>query len=187
MGKLYNLLAVARLIRPLYCRTRILKRDRIPRVGNHDAFVPAAPKTVSDSSNDQLPDPFAAAAMVNGGEITQKSSPADEKGRPSLFERVTRTGRAAPGRKSDNLISGDTKSVLDNTINDPTDLASVASPSGNQHESDINSVSNNADNDDTTGKLSEQSEISDLGLVEMRTPDEDDLLDIPAFLRRQAN
>ncbi|MBM10247.1 MAG: cell division protein FtsZ [Magnetovibrio sp.] len=159
----------------------------MPRVGNEDAFVPTEPETGNVSDDDKKPDPFAAAAMANGSGVTQKKSLAAEKDRPSLFERVTRTGRAAIDRKSENLVSSDAVSVIENTLGEPQKVAPINPGVSEETESGINSVSNKVGDEDTTEQLSEQSEISDLGLVQARTSDEDDLLDIPAFLRRQAN
>ncbi|MGA0112307.1 MAG: hypothetical protein ACO3PN_09410, partial [Chthoniobacterales bacterium] len=67
----------------------------MPRMGDDDAFIPPAPRSAEVVERTAKPDPFAAAAMANGAKEMPKPAPAAaQPERPSLFERVTRTGRA---------------------------------------------------------------------------------------------
>ena len=101
--------------------------------------VPPTRPTVTQPA--VAPDPYAAAAMANGGRAPQK--PAKTRG-PSLFERVTGVGRRA--------------------LAEPEPAPRVAPPAAPQPR------------------------LGTLDPADRLTPPRDeDLLDIPAFLRRQAN
>ena len=120
-----------------------------------DAFIPPPPVRHLDGDGGSPADPFAAAAMANGSGEPEKpaeSKPAVSKG-PSLFERVTGTGRAA-------------KSVAE-----PAPPHATGSPEAEEKT---------VDNQSGMGGLDAADRISE-------SQSEEDLLDIPAFLRRQAN
>jgi cell division protein FtsZ len=89
-----------------------------------------------------MPDPYAAAAMENGG----RPLPAKKSRGPSLFERVTGVGRSRP----------------------PAEPERAARPTASQPQQP------------RLGAL-------DPGERLVGSKSEEDLLDIPAFLRRQAN
>ncbi|MDH5749840.1 MAG: cell division protein FtsZ [Rhodospirillales bacterium] len=130
-----------------------------PAVHNHDAFIPPPPAERIFGSAAKPADPFAAAAMTNGsGEAASDNHNRQGKLKgPSLFERVTGTGRAARVETSK-----------------PDPILGVAVQSAHPAES---------------VPLHEQVALGGLDPEErISEPQrEDDLLDIPAFLRRQAN
>ncbi|HKX08621.1 MAG TPA: cell division protein FtsZ [Stellaceae bacterium] len=116
-----------------------------------DAFIP--PKPVEPQVRPAVatapvgsPDPFAAAAMANGG----RGQPAYKVRAPSLFERVTGVGRARTPQA------------------EPVTVAAVAPPPAPQPQ---------------------QPRLGPLDPADRVTVSkgEEDLLEIPAFLRRQAN
>lgn len=113
-----------------------------------DAFIPPAPVEKSPQPVIKSTDPFAGAAVLNSGNLMRGGdvSPGKSRG-PSLFEKVTGTGRAAKIK----ALQSEPKEVKDE----------------DGAQSKISSL-------DPSDRLSG----SQTG---------DDLLDIPAFLRRQAN
>jgi len=117
-----------------------------PSVNARETFIPGRPVGRNDEPVSRRVDPFAGAAMANGGRAPAERGPgeaAKPRG-PSLFEKVTGTGRAARPK--------------------PEAVAPAA-------------------------VAKEQPEIGGLDPSD-RLPDSqsgDDLLDIPTFLRRQAN
>ena len=118
-----------------------------------DAFIPPPPVLLSDGDGGASADPFAAAAMANGSDEPEKPAEIEatvSKG-PSLFERVTGTGRAA-------------KATVE-------PVADIGAP---------DAVETAMDNQSGMGGLDPTDRISG-------SQSEEDLLDIPAFLRRQAN
>ena len=118
-----------------------------------DAFIPPPPVLHSDGDGGASADPFAAAAMANGSDEPEKPAEIEatvSKG-PSLFERVTGTGRAA-------------KATVE-------PVADIGAP---------DAVETAMDNQSGMGGLDPTDRISG-------SQSEEDLLDIPAFLRRQAN
>ncbi len=140
-----------------------------PSIGAVDAFIPKAPVIASDKKSPESADPFAAAAMANGGgkggtedEAKVKEKPAKSKGL-SLFERVTGSGRAA-------------KSVFS---------AKISNLSQSKTEPIFTSISSK----DETMSEDDQKQLDGLESNESLAASqvEEDLLDIPAFLRRQAN
>ena len=159
----------------------------MPRVGGEDIFIPTGPKATDASTINQGPDPFAAAAMANGGQGVQTSVDTMERDRPSLFERVTRTGRAAPDRKADNVVTTDTIAALHSSDLESKDLVSVESAVGSEPESASSVEKEKPDVTEAEKTLPEGYDVSELELVQTSSSEEDDLLDIPAFLRRQAN
>ena len=118
-----------------------------------DAFIPPPPVQHSADDGGTSADPFAAAAMANGSGEPEKLveiEPSVSKG-PSLFERVTGTGRAAKTEVEPAPAIGFTE-VMEKAM-------------GNQSP---------------MGGLDPADRIAG-------AQSEEDLLDIPAFLRRQAN
>ena len=109
-----------------------------------DPFIPPAPMgRLFGGISAKVPDPFAAAAMSNGAARPGTESPAPQVKAPSLFERVTGTGRAAkPAPQAMQPGLAPAQPALGS-------LESSGGAAGPQPE--------------------------------------EDLLDIPAFLRRQAN
>ena len=126
-----------------------------------DAFIPPPPVQHSEGDGGSPADPFAAAAMANGSGEPEKpaeSKPAVSKG-PSLFERVTGTGRAAKAAAAERA----SRAALE------------PAPAGSPETAE-----KAVDNQSGIGGLDPADRISG-------SQSEEDLLDIPAFLRRQAN
>jgi cell division protein FtsZ len=120
-----------------------------------DAFIPPKPvepqvRAATATAPLVAPDPFAAAAMANGG----RGQPAYKMRTPSLFERVTGVGR---GRA---------------TSSEP--LPAAAAPSAQAVSTQPSSAQ------PRLGPLDPADRVS-------VSKGEEDLLEIPAFLRRQAN
>lgn len=163
----------------------------MPTMGATDAFIPPKAVSVEPAEEMQKPDPFRAADMANGArpETTEPSSPAEPVRKPSLFERVTRTGRAA-------------KPTTDEA---PAPMVPEASPPSAQELPARMASPVSITRDTVTPIVAEQPsapEPASIGIVaqnempglepqaataRQETEAEDDMLDIPAFLRRQAN
>jgi len=146
-----------------------VETDAEPRLENRpgsiadarDAFIPPPPVLYTDDYSRDSPDPFAAAAMANGSggaekrvEIKPAASPAVSKP-PSLFERVTGTGRATRA------------AIKAATANGVLEVTEKAAEKAMDTQSGMGGY-------DPTDRIS-------------GSQSEEDLLDIPAFLRRQAN
>ncbi|MDX9860125.1 MAG: cell division protein FtsZ [Rhodospirillales bacterium] len=117
-----------------------------PSVNARETFIPARPVARHDEPTVRRADPFAGAAMTNGARMPERPHAETAKPRgPSLFEKVTGTGRAAK----------------------PKIEPAVAPAPTPKEQSEI-------------GGLDPQDRLQD-------SQSGDDLLDIPAFLRRQAN
>ncbi len=159
----------------------------MPRVGGEDVFIPPEPKTVQEPKKGQDPAPFSAAAMVNGRQVTPISATNEQRDRPSLFERVTRTGRAAFGRKVDDAASTEAIATLHTPETKSEDLMPSTSVVLSEPESVKPAATAKPDIVENIEGVPEQSQRNELGLGEASRSNEDDLLDIPAFLRRQAN
>ncbi|MBE0531667.1 MAG: cell division protein FtsZ [Rhodospirillales bacterium] len=118
-----------------------------PSVNARETFIPARPVGRNDEPMPRRADPFAGAAMSNGARASSErpNVEAVKPRGPSLFEKVTGTGRAAKPK---------------------IEPAPVPMPA-----------------------TKEQSEIGGLDPSDRLQDSQsgDDLLDIPAFLRRQAN
>ena len=129
-----------------------------------DAFIPPRPQQSSGSSDKMAsPEPFAAAAMVNGAGEAQ----AEPERSPSLFERVTGTRRARQQTKATNEASGKAE---------PRITTRPEAAAGNEPAAPAQPAP-------TQGRL-DNLEPTERTLA---TREEEDVLDIPAFLRRQAN
>lgn len=136
----------------------------MPSVGAMDVFIPPAPATLNSSAHAEI-DPMAEAAMVNGSTASAPSETAPvqstaTKG-PSLFERVT------GGAKSKVSIFGSSKSEKAEAAVAPTAVSAQQMRTAASAEL-------------TLGGLDPEERLQP-------STAEDDLLDIPAFLRRQAN
>ena len=141
----------------------------------NDSFVAPAPATVANQKpaapqvTGQKADPFAAAALANG---TDKHEDASKKGR-GLFGRIT-GGAARALQAATQSEEQEELEMGKATVNAP--VAPSAAPAAAPSESP---ATGNSQQPRLTG-LDPQDRI--------QTPSaEEDLLDIPAFLRRQAN
>ena len=152
------------------------------------AYIP--PEPVEPGRNSRLAaDPFAAAAMANGSaprrdaSETAGSTPAKA---PSLFERVTGTGRAAwagrTRRQSSEPAQSDRTEPAASTGREPHE-APVAKPAV-QPRAVAPRMTEPAPLKETP--QAQLGGLSPSDRIVTSTPEED-LLDIPAFLRRQAN
>jgi cell division protein FtsZ len=135
----------------------------MPSITAEDAFIPPVPADPKNGEVAHEPDPFAAAAMVNGVNHQKVKTEAKKpkSASPSLFERITGVG--CSGTRSN---EAPTQQRIDPLVNSAaSDAPGTHAPSAEM-------------NNDTGLDLSEQPQT---------TREEDELLDIPAFLRRQAN
>ena len=147
-----------------------------PSASEEDAFIPPAPTLVEEEEPEI--DPMAEAAMVNGGTGAGSAPTAKAAKGPSLFERVTGGAKnrvSMFGSKSTEAVAA------------PAQAAEPA-PAVSQPAARLD----NAPAQPTTQmKTSTMAEPALQGLdpeERLHTSQaEDDLLDIPAFLRRQAN
>lgn len=142
-----------------------------PGTNTHDAFIPARPMSASGDETDKAPDPFAAAAMANGARVKEEkpvtSEPKAKK--QSLFERVTGLAGNAPG-KAESPVMFKPKA----TIPTPAPVAEPAPAPVRVEPAPAR------ENQSQLGGLNESDRLPS-------AQPEEDLLDIPAFLRRQAN
>ena len=163
----------------------------LPRVDADDAFIPSqssapAKEETADEADKFIPDALTGdpVAVV---ELLSEKEKASEEARPSLFERVTRTGRAAIGR----VVADETPERcvgaadviqqvdVERTIAQPPPEAESLSPSP---AAEVVTVS-----EATTVTSVEVVPTPETTAEPEEVVDADDLLDIPAFLRRQAN
>ena len=131
-----------------------------------EPFMPPPPVEPAEAST--TAEPFAAAAMANGGPAGLK---ARRRG-PSLFERVTGTGRARQARAP------------------VTAAATAAATAMMAPEPEVQPAPEVPPAPETTAETTPeaaQSKLGELDAPKKGTGIEEDLLDIPAFLRRQAN
>ena len=157
-----------------------------PRIGATDAFIPKPAVGTRDDAKEfsEKADPMAEADLVNGGRDTAEVKPA-AKPKSSLFELVTGSSRAAiervtggqrgpaapqPGPRDDS----DTRSSMASPSPSLGGRTLVASGGASQ-------AAAQAAPQATLGGLDPEDRIQE------SADSEDDLLDIPAFLRRQAN
>ena len=135
-------------------------------VGAEDAYIPPPPVDPRATNIRPEPDPFAAAAMANGpqGTTLQTADSARKPKGPTLFERVTGTGRgakpAAGAPQPVNPAPGEGAGARARGPESDREPASSGQPRLGGLDSSERLASSNP---------------------------EDDMLDIPAFLRRQAN
>ncbi|HLJ20860.1 MAG TPA: hypothetical protein VKU84_11710, partial [Stellaceae bacterium] len=140
---------------PVAAAPAVPEAETIERaVVREDAFIPPKPveppvKPATAAAQTASPDPFAAAAMANGG----RGQPAYKVRAPSLFERVTGVGRGRSTPAAEPVTAG------------PATPAPPPAPQPQQAR---------------LGPLDPADRVTG-------TKGEEDLLEIPAFLRRQAN
>ncbi len=163
----------------------------MPRVDSDDAFIPSQPAASAGEESAVEVDKFTVDARSVDQEVLVELVPKEEKAgeemRPSLFERVTRTGRAAIGRV-----------VADSTPEHRVGAAEVIEKAdfertSAQQPSVAGSSMVRPGAEVATGSSAIAAEtvegvpMSEIGVAPEDEEDADDLLDIPAFLRRQAN
>ena len=162
----------------------------MPRVDSDDAFIPSKPAASAEEEPAVEADKF----TVDVPSVDQKvlvelvpeEEKADEEMRPSLFERVTRTGRAAIGRVV--ADSNPERRVGAAEVIEKVDFERTSA----QQPPVAGSSMVHPAAEVVTGSTAIAAETVD-GVPMSETgvaPEEeetDDLLDIPAFLRRQAN
>ena len=148
-----------------------------PKVGATDGFIPDEPNNEAEQEtvNARNGDPFKLAELSNGSKDKIEEIGSEHQD-ISLFERVTGSGRAALGR----MTSG--KAVFE------TSKMEV------KQESFANNLTASREEQDEIKEVSSVAQKTDLNIdesasksIEPKYEDDDDLLDIPAFLRRQAN
>ena len=153
----------------------------MPGTAASEPFIPSPPQLAKPVTTTPRPDPFAAAAMTNGahqGTAAADAKPQTEAGsRPSLFERVTRSGKAALNLGAPETAAQDSEASKPEPRSEP------------QQESATAQVMRLADKaaleprPQPVQATLEPVEAAADGTAES----DDDLLDIPSFLRRQAN
>ncbi|MGJ3258335.1 MAG: cell division protein FtsZ [Rhodospirillales bacterium] len=151
-----------------------------PKVGATDAFIPKPAAGVDDDKREvaEKADPMAEADLINGGKEPAEKKPA-AKSRSSLFELVTGTGKAAIDRVTG---SGQrTEPAAPSRDNGEPKAERIMTPSGGPARAVVGQSGTQAMPQPTLGGLEPEDRIQE------STEDDDDLLDIPAFLRRQAN
>ena len=191
-----------------------------PFAGTGDSFLPPPPVEAPESPAQAYPpmarhpDPMAEADLVNAGMAPPKSSPGRRKG-PSLFERVTGTGRArANHRPADAMpkAGANEEPSLGTAATPPAPATqavpqppSMVAPDPDQApakpeatypmlDRDLAAPSRETAPEPAATEPEAAAEMpaqGDLGSLEPKAGlDKDiqeDLLEIPAFLRRQAN
>jgi cell division protein FtsZ len=156
----------------------------MPTIGVTDAFIPPKPISVEPKPEAFPADSFWAADKANGapplGEIPVGVAP-----KLSLFERVTRTGRAAIG------FAGNKPQEQESEM--PAVSSALVTRQEAQASKRIESIKAVPEMVHKAAPIDPacQSEIAGLGPqsepARKESVAEDDILDIPAFLRRQAN
>ena len=135
-----------------------------PGKNTEDAFIPEAPISSTGKQAPEIADPFAAAAMTNGSKSTEITLKANETSaqKQSLFERVTG-------------LSSSTGDVAETVVFEPKVAKPPMVPG---------SIPSSA-----PAETEAKSQLGGMDKVERQSSPqgEADLLDIPAFLRRQAN
>lgn len=159
-----------------------------PKVGATDAFIPKPAAAASDSTPDvaDSADPMAEAALVNGGKQPAESS--GGKSKSSLFELVTGTGKAAidkvtGNKRTTDAVASSPAATTPDRSSDPKSEHAVPSlrPMGGGAPAAISAGGAQAAPQPALGGLEPEDRIQE------SSDEEEDLLDIPAFLRRQAN
>jgi cell division protein FtsZ len=165
----------------------VVQEDIAPMVhgmGITDAFIPPKPVVVESMVEKNQAEPLLFSdkeSVVTPQNITSAETP-EAAIKPSLFERVTRTGRAATG-------------FVDNTYQMTEARVPLAPENTGKKQEKKFTESINADSVLTpeidSNEPAQQTKL--VGLEPHSEPkreeakSEDDMLDIPAFLRRQAN
>lgn len=144
-----------------------------------DAFIPPAPVDPGikpEVARDAQPDPFAAAALANGGRGPQ------EPRKKSLFDRVTGLGWS-----KDEQEKADEKATATPTPVRPVNTPAAPKPSLDRPAAAAPAASRPASPARTAAAVAQPSlNIAPASPAESPDADEE-MLDIPAFLRRQAN
>ncbi len=149
-----------------------------PGINTADAFIPSAAINSSGKADVADADPYAAAAMANGAGSGHQELPAKPKRTKgmSLFERVTGIG-GNPKRPTPKLPENATPmgALVDSGGRGPAKIEPLI-----QSEPAPAAAPEPALEQETLGGLDAADRIQ-------KSHPEEDLLDIPAFLRRQAN
>jgi len=168
-----------------------------PALGAKDAFIPPPPVRRTVVKTADQPDPFAAAAMANGpAHKAKQAKEGPARRRPTLFETVTGIGRSAKagiarleGSKPA-LVKDEPKiepkvgpRVEPPLVSKPEPAAAEAKPEAPKPPQPGKSAALA----EASAKATPQSEPEPEPEAEETDQPEEDLLDIPAFLRRQAN
>ena len=152
-------------------------KSEAPKGGTLDAFIPPKPVMAPDSKSDDAKeaDPFAAAAMANGGRDRGEGVDPEPNRPTSLFDRVTRRSRQAFGMDKPQAVEAPA------SMPQPMKLAAASASAPTRAESSAPRIVHGS-------AAAEAQELGGLDPKDRLSPsNEDDLLEIPAFLRRQAN
>ncbi len=161
-----------------------------------EAFIPPRPATTEPES--AKPEPMAEAAILNGpGQADATPAPKPRPRMPSLFERVTGTGRARPADERDADVVDEEPDSADPAPQPATRDAAPApapapapeAPKAEAEEAPRVTQLRPPTATAEPGKETPQGQLGGLDPSERIAPprEEEDVLDIPAFLRRQAN
>jgi len=157
--------------------------DSAPTGGTLDAFIPPKPVLSSAAKAEETKDvdPFAAAAMANGGRDRGEGVNAEPNRPTSLFDRVTRRSRQAFGIDKPKVVSAPATPAVSTESAPKMPSAATAASLPHRGESMVPRIVHG----------SGAAEAQELGGLDpndrLSQSDDDDLLEIPAFLRRQAN
>ena len=138
-----------------------------PGTNTEDAFIPKQPMSASGDEAAATPDPFAAAAMTNGAKSLEEKPVASEPKakKQSLFGRITGLADSASS-EAGAPVPFKPKAAMPASVPMPEPVPTHA-PAVAEDQSQL-------------GGLDEADRLAS-------AQQEEDLLDIPAFLRRQAN
>jgi cell division protein FtsZ len=149
-----------------------------PAVGATDAFIPPKPATAKAQEEAAKPDPFRVADMANGGgQASDDNGTQSEPRRPSLFERVTRSGLAAIDRVS-GAESTQVTDIADKRQPAEPKLTASPTPTPGMAPPPLQKAA---------AAQGEMAGLASQPVVQEQEEAAPDDLDIPAFLRRQAN
>ncbi|MBO6521304.1 MAG: cell division protein FtsZ [Rhodospirillales bacterium] len=152
-----------------------------PKVGATDAFIPKPAAGVDEDKREvaEKADPMAEADLINGGKEPEEKKPA-AKSKSSLFELVTGTGKAAIDRVTGSGQRTETPQPA--ASNGEPKAERIMTPSGGGgSRAAVGQAGPQAMPQPTLGGLDPEDRIQE------SADEDDDMLDIPAFLRRQAN
>ena len=147
-----------------------------PTAGAMDAFIPPAPAKADEGAAAGDADPFAEADVVN------EPRPAKGRDRPlSLFEKVTGSRR---GKKL-----GKVRELIEKHGISGEDPEPASEPAGDGPAPVVGAAATSDGDSAGSAENAEQGRLGGLDAADRlwRTDAEEDLLEIPAFLRRQAN
>lgn len=160
-----------------------------PNIGATDAFIPKPAAAAGDTKPNvaESADPMAEAALVNGGK--QPAEPSGGKSKSSLFELVTGTGKAAINKVTGSKRTADAVAPAAAAVSKPDSgnepkaeqMSPSLRPMGGGAPAAISAGGAQAAPQQALGGLEPEDRIQE------SSDEEEDLLDIPAFLRRQAN